>query len=230
MDSLLFSALENYPGTFFLKYLGNSIIYLNNFPVKHNEMRIMPSGSTIRGSNIKTLFYSDIASSFKKHEKGSALSFTAKNIHYKFKSGDIGLRDISLQEQSGTLVGIMGSSGSGKSTLMNILNGTEKPDSGKVEINGIDIHQDKKNIEGIIGYVPQHDLLIEDLTVFQNLYYAARLCFSDLNDQQITSLVNTTLANLGLIEFKHLKVGNPMEKIISGGQRKRLNIGLELLT
>ena len=226
---IAFLGLENYPGTFFLKYLGLSIFYLNNIPIKNNEMRIMPSGSTIRGSNIRTLFYSDIASSFKKHEKGSRLTFKAENIHYKFKSGDIGLREINIQEQSGTLVGIMGSSGSGKSTLLNILNGTEKPGTGKVEINGIDIHQDKKNIEGIIGFVPQHDLLIEDLTVFQNLYYAARLCFSDLNDQQINDLVNRTLISLGLIEFKHLKVGNPLEKIISGGQRKRLNIGLELL-
>jgi ABC-type multidrug transport system ATPase subunit len=123
----------------------------------------------------------------------------------------------------------MGSSGSGKSTLMNILNGNERPASGKVEINGIDIHHDRKSIEGIIGYVPQHDLLIEDLTVFQNLFYAAKLCFSHLREQEIISLVNNTLSSLGLLEFKHLKVGNPMEKIISGGQRKRLNIGLELL-
>jgi len=221
--------LKNYPGTHFLKYLGSSPIFLNNIPVNNNEMRIMPSGSTIRGSTIKTLFYSDIASSFKKHEKGSMISFVAERIHYKFKSGDIGLRDINIQEQSGSLVGIMGSSGSGKSTLMNILNGNEKPDTGKVDINGIDIHRDKKNIEGVIGYVPQHDLLIDDLTVFQNLFYAAKLCFSDFNDQKITNLVNNMLSNLGLIEFKHLKVGNPMEKIISGGQRKRLNIALELL-
>ncbi|MBR9998427.1 MAG: ATP-binding cassette domain-containing protein [Cyclobacteriaceae bacterium] len=221
--------LDNYSGTYFLKYLGSSHIYLNNIPVKNNEMRIMPSGSTIRGPNIRTLFYSDIASGFKKHKKGSMISFFAENINYKFKSGDIGLRDIFLKEQSGTLVGIMGSSGSGKSTLMNILNGNEKPGSGTVEINGVDIHRDRKKIEGIIGYVPQYDLLIEDLTVFQNLFYAAKLCFSNLNDQEITSLVNSTLINLGLMEFKHLKVGNPMEKIISGGQRKRLNIGLELL-
>jgi ABC transport system ATP-binding/permease protein len=226
---IAFLGLENYTGTYFLKYVGSSLIFLNNIPIKPHEMRIMPSGSTIRGSNIKTLFYSDIASIFKNHEKGSEISFTATEINYKFKSGDIGLRDVSLKEQSGTLVGIMGSSGSGKSTLMNILNGNERPGSGKVEINGIDIHRDRKKIEGIIGYVPQHDLLIEDLTVFQNLFYAAKLCFGNLNEQEINNLVHNTLSSLGLLEFKHLKVGNPMEKIISGGQRKRLNIGLELL-
>ncbi len=221
--------LENYTGTYFLKYFGSSILLLNNIPIKKNEMRIIPAGSTIRGANIKTLYYSDIASRFQKYEAGSKISFIAENIDYKFRNGTIGLRNINIQEESGTLVGIMGSSGSGKSTLMNVLNSDEKPTSGKVQINGIDIHRNKKNIEGIIGYVPQHDLLIEDLTVFENLFYAAKLCFGDLDELEITSLVNKTLTNLGLLDIKNLKVGTRLKKMISGGQRKRLNIGLELL-
>jgi len=221
--------LENYTGTYFLKYFGTSILFLNNIPVKKNEMRIIPAGSTIRGANIRTLYYSDIASRFQKYESGSKISFIAEHIDFKFRNGAIGLRNINIQEESGTLVGIMGSSGSGKSTLMNVLNSNESPTSGKVLINGIDIHHNKKDIEGIIGYVPQHDLLMEDLTVFQNLFYAAKLCFGDLDETEITSLVNQTLINLGLIEIKNLKVGTPLKKMISGGQRKRLNIGLELL-
>ncbi len=127
------------------------------------------------------------------------------------------------------MVGFMGSSGAGKSTLLNVLNGNEKPTEGKVLINGIDIHKEKKKVEGVIGYVPQDDLLMEDLTVFQNLFYAGKLCFSNLSNDEIEELVNNTLKNLGLIEIKNLKVGSPLNKKISGGQRKRLNIGLELL-
>ena len=72
-------------------------------------------------------------------------------------------------------------------------------------------------------------MLIEDLTVYQNLHYAAKLCFDNASKEDLNQLVNQTLESLGLIEAKNLKVGNPLEKTISGGQRKRLNIGLELL-
>ncbi|MFM8911375.1 MAG: ATP-binding cassette domain-containing protein, partial [Flammeovirgaceae bacterium] len=120
-------------------------------------------------------------------------------------------------------------SGAGKSTLLHVLNGTEKPFEGRVLINGIDIHKNPEKIEGVIGFVPQDDLLIEDLTVYQNLYFAAKLCFSHLNETEIDGLVSKTLEDLGLTLTRDLKVGSPLQKTISGGQRKRLNIGLELL-
>src|SRR5688572_8223068 len=123
----------------------------------------------------------------------------------------------------------MGASGSGKSTLLNVLNGTEKPSSGRVLINGIDIHVQPYKVHGIIGYIPQDDLLIEDLTVYENLYYAARLCFGHYTENDTHKLVEQVLLNLGLTEIRNLKVGSPLQKTISGGQRKRLNIGLELL-
>ncbi len=110
-----------------------------------------------------------------------------------------------------------------------MLNGTEKPSSGRVLINGIDIHENPNEVQGIIGYVPQDDLLIEDLTVFENLYYAAKLCFGHYTEKQIIELVMRVLMNLGLTEIRELKVGSPLQKTISGGQRKRLNIALELL-
>jgi ABC-type multidrug transport system ATPase subunit/Skp family chaperone for outer membrane proteins len=98
-----------------------------------------------------------------------------------------------------------------------------------VLINGIDIHKEPHKIEGVIGFVPQDDLLVEDLTVYQNLYYAAKLCFSDRSEEDINTLVLKVLDDLGLAEIRDLKVGSPLRKTISGGQRKRLNIGLELL-
>ena len=123
----------------------------------------------------------------------------------------------------------MGGSGAGKSTLLNVLNGNNAPSKGQVLINGIDIHKSKDEIEGVIGYVSQDDLLIEELTVFENLFYNAKLCFDGFSDSEISELVLKLLNSLGLAETKDLKVGSPLEKTISGGQRKRLNIGLELI-
>ncbi|MEZ5012631.1 MAG: ATP-binding cassette domain-containing protein, partial [Bacteroidales bacterium] len=136
---------------------------------------------------------------------------------------------MNISESEGTLVGIMGSSGSGKTTLLNLLSGIQKPFSGSVRINGIDVHLNESSLEGVIGFVPQDDMLIEDLTVFENLYYAACLCFRDKSKAEITGLVDHTLQTLGLYEKRDLKVGTPLNKVISGGQRKRLNIALELI-
>ena len=123
----------------------------------------------------------------------------------------------------------MGGSGSGKSTLLNVLNGNYPPSNGQIKINGIDLYKNPKSLEGVIGFVPQDDLLIEELTVFENLYYNGRLCFGNYEDHKLVNLVNEVLDSIGLSETKNLKVGNPLAKTISGGQRKRLNIALELI-
>jgi ABC-type multidrug transport system ATPase subunit len=123
----------------------------------------------------------------------------------------------------------MGGSGAGKSTLLNVLNSMETPSAGSVKINGKNIHTEREAIQGVIGHVSQDDLLIEELTVYENLFYNAKLCFGNLDDEEIAKRCNSLLADLGLSETRHLKVGSPLEKTISGGQRKRLNISLELI-
>ena len=123
----------------------------------------------------------------------------------------------------------MGGSGVGKSTLLNILNGNIPVQHGKIKINGVEIFEQKKQVEGLIGYVPQDDLLFEDLTVWENLFYNASLCFDQLSQEAIEEKVEKVLHELELHPFKDLKVGSPLKKVISGGQRKRLNVALELI-
>lgn len=214
---------------YFFKYLGNSDLSLNGQPLMPGRHIILNQGSSIRSSRVQPIYYSDIIARYLSDHAQAKIVFKTDNIEYKFKGGKIGLHKFNFAEESGSLLGIMGGSGAGKSTLLNILNGNYPPTSGTVTINGVDIHRSKDQIEGVIGYVSQDDLLIEELTVFQNLFYNAKLCFGGLSDKQIAKKVLRTLSALGLYETKDLKVGSPLEKTISGGQRKRLNIGLELI-
>ena len=215
--------------TYFVKYYGDHQLYLNGQILTQDRVHILNQGSSIRSPKVKPIYYSDIIGQYLSDETTKKIVFHIDKIQYHFKGGKIGLHNFEAVEESGKLIGIMGGSGAGKSTLLNVLNGNYTPSVGKITINGIDLHREKKKLEGVIGFVPQDDLLIEELTVFENLFYNAKLCFGNYTDLQITKLVSRTLDSIGLYEAKDLKVGSPLEKTISGGQRKRLNIALELI-
>ena len=220
----------NSVGLYFMRYTGRkSELNFNGLLVDRNRVYLFPPGAIIRLPKDKPIYYSKVVAEFLSDETSSKISMEVDDLSFTFPNGNVGLHHVEISEEHGTLVGIMGASGAGKSTLLNVLCGIEKPSRGSVKINGIDIHNNPEEVEGVIGYIPQDDLLLEDLTVYQNLYYNAKLCFADKAEEELDELVMTTLHNLGLEPTKDLKVGNPLKKTISGGQRKRLNIGLELI-
>ncbi|HRH65462.1 MAG TPA: ATP-binding cassette domain-containing protein [Bacteroidia bacterium] len=216
-------------GIFILRYSGKEALTVNGQPVDPQRVSVFTQGAVLRGQKIQPLYYSDVLRPFLETKEESRLIMQAKALEYTFKSGQKGLHELNFSAQSGQLVGIMGGSGAGKSTLLSVLNGTAKPSSGNLLINGADVYADPKHLEGVIGNIPQDDLLIEELSVFQNLYYNTKLVYGEHADAEINQKVLNTLESLGLTEIKELKVGNPLNKTISGGQRKRLNIALELV-
>jgi ABC transport system ATP-binding/permease protein len=214
---------------YFVKYIASDQLYLNGLPIVSGIVYTFAKGGSVKSQQGNAIYYSDISSFFRSDIIIQKISFTAENLSYYFREGNTAVDSVNFSLEEGKLVGIMGASGSGKTTLLNLLSGIQKPSAGTVKINGSDLFKDNKSLEGIFGYVPQDDLLIEDLTVFENLYYAASLCFKNNTKEEITTLVNNTLSNLGLYEKRNYKVGTPFNKVISGGQRKRLNIALELI-
>lgn len=214
---------------YLIRYLNAKELYINGQPMQPDKVYIVNPGASIRNPKIRPIYYSDIVSIFNRNQETDKITYEVNDIVYRFKGGQIGLNRMSFTEETGKLVGIMGASGAGKSTLLNVLNGNYTPSEGYVTINGIDIHHEKEKIEGVIGFVSQDDLLIEELTVFQNLYYNAKLCFGNFSKFQIIRVTVEMLKSLGLYEIRGMKVGSPLNKKISGGQRKRLNIALELI-
>lgn len=215
--------------TYVFRYFGNMTLLMNGHRIKPGRSYIWSLGAVLRNPKMGSIYFSWVRGKFIQATAELKFVFTADDIQFNYFNSKNGVRRFSLSEESGRLVGIIGGSGSGKSTLLNVLNGNLRPKQGTIRINGWDIHEKREQLKGIIGFVPQDDLLIKELTVYQNLYYNARLCFDGYTHEQIHELVEDALVDFDLAEARDLNVGDAFTTFLSGGQRKRLNIALELI-
>jgi len=136
------------------------------------------------------------------------------------------LDDVGLTIQPNEFVGLLGPSGAGKSTLMDSLNGMRPATSGHVLINNLDLYRHLDSLKQSIGYVPQDDIIHRELTVYRTLYYVARLRLSrDVSRREIDQIVNEVMDVTGLSERRDVAISQ-----LSGGQRKRVSIAVELIT
>ena len=134
--------------------------------------------------------------------------------------------DVSLSIKPGELVAIIGGSGAGKTTLMNAISGYNQPTSGRVLINGDDLYESYDALKNIIGYVPQQDIVYDNLTLFSMLNYAAKLRLpDDTTKQEREARVDTVIEMVELTGKE-----STMIRQLSGGQKKRASIAVELLS
>ena len=139
--------------------------------------------------------------------------------------GNLILEDVSFVAEPGQFIGILGPSGAGKSTLLGALSGLKPADNGKILINDTDFYGNLNQLRSMFGYVPQDDIVHGDLTTVEALTFAARLRLpAGTPRPAINALVHQTMASLGLTERKDLRIS-----LLSGGQRKRVSVGVELL-
>ncbi len=153
-------------------------------------------------------------------------SIRAFRIKKVFDSGKIGLHESTFEVPKGTLVAILGPSGCGKSTLLKALIGDAPATTGTVWLNGLPLNED--NIDYIkthIGYVPQDDIVHNELTVEGSLKYAAHLRLTEHSLKYRREKVEEVLKTLNIEKIRKERVAK-----ISGGQRKRLAIAIEILT
>jgi ABC-type multidrug transport system ATPase subunit len=209
-------------------YKGKENISIDNNPIFPDNIYLLSPGSKILGSGFESIHYNQIIGKYQSLV-ATKIQLDVENIEFSYKNSSNGIHQLSFNVESGQMIGIIGKSGVGKSTLINLLNGTLKPHSGEIKINNYDLYKEHQNLEGIIGYIPQDDLLVDELSVFDNLYLSSKLCFGNLPEKEIVDKVNNLLSDLNLYSAKSLKVGSPLNKFISGGQRKRLNVALELI-
>lgn len=150
-----------------------------------------------------------------------------KNLQLKTKEGTVILDNVSGKIVSGKLTAIMGPSGCGKTSFVNLLMGKVEKSAGEVLMNNREIKMSR--FKKLVGFVPQDDIMIRELTIYENILHAARCRLpASWSNAQIEQHCNTIISSLNLSHVKHTNIGDERTRGISGGQRKRVNIGIEL--
>jgi ABC-type multidrug transport system ATPase subunit len=164
-----------------------------------------------------------------RRENQGNVSIQAVEVTVNSPDGSRLLDPISMTVYPSELVALMGPAGAGKTTFLKALNGYTPPAGGRVLFNGADLYRSYDLFRQQMGYVPQDDIVHSQLTVREALYFSARLR-TDLSPAEIEERINTILDALGILDKKNSLIGSPERKVLSGGQRKRVNIALELIS
>ncbi len=197
--------------------------FVNGAPIRRTE--ITASDRVTIGAAELHFNYTERGLHVAMQSTHNRLDLRASNISRAHKGRTI-LRNVSLAIHPGEFVGMLGPSGAGKSTLLTALCGFQPASSGDVLLNGHSLYRGFDLYRNSIGYVPQDDIIHRDLTVEKSLVYTAQLRLPrDNSASQIDQNVNSVIETLGL---DHVRA-NPVARL-SGGQRKRVSVGCELLT
>ncbi len=195
-------------------------VYVNAHRITHaqtlqvgDEIRIGPFRLTYTGTQLT------------QQDESNGIRIDAIHLKKEGNRGVVLINDISFAIPPRKFVALVGGSGAGKSTLMDALNGLRPAQQGAVLYNGQDYYSHLAAFSTQLGYVPQDDIIHRDLTVGRALYYAAKLRLpKDFTNQQIKDRINEVLED---VDMKHRR--NLLVSKLSGGQRKRVSIALELL-
>jgi ABC-type multidrug transport system ATPase subunit/pSer/pThr/pTyr-binding forkhead associated (FHA) protein len=201
----------------------DSQTFVNAKPLGRGEVRPLSPGDVIRVGPTKFIVSEE---KLERVDESRELRIDALHLHRAVGQGRDLLQDISLAVEPQEFVAIVGVSGAGKTTLLDALNGFRRATDGRVLVNGEDLYRNFDSYRYLLGYVPQDDTIHKELTVYEALDYAARLRLpSDTSAEEREARITDVMDTLGLAERAQL----PIQRL-SGGQRKRVCIGTELLT
>lgn len=203
----------------------NGPILVDGVPVRTNAP--LRDGSLIRlsGSQAVRCRFSE---GFLDEERTLIESLQVEDLIHDFGTDSRALDHINFEVKRGEMLCIIGPSGSGKSTLLAVLSGQREPTRGKVKLNGIPLYERREQLVPFIAHMPQEEALNPQLTVREHLRHAVTIRRPALALAEQERRVDSMLAELGLQSIARRRVGAPGEKTLSGGERSRLNLGVDL--
>ena len=203
-------------------------------PIMVGETIVRNSAHLIDGDVIRIdtgqILRCDFSERIIEEERNIIRHLEVRDLSLRFKTGEVALDGISFAVSRGEMVCVMGASGSGKSTLLKAICGQDPPTNGAILLNGQSLYNSLETLRGYVSYIPQDDAFDEHLTILENLDYAAAIRSPYLSAKDRQRRIDSKLIELGLSERRDSVVGSSVKKYLSGGERKRLNIGLDMIS
>ena len=201
-------------------------IFVGPLPVR--DRIVLNDGDTItlgEGQFLRCHFADRII----EEERNTVRTLDVRELTHRFDQKDTALEGITFSARRGEMVCVMGPSGCGKSTLLRVLGGQLRPKNGEVLMNGLPLYGNLHNLTPYIAYIPQDDAFDPLLRVQENLDFSVAVRCPHLRVEDRRKRVDAKLAELGLAELRNRLAGTPQQKFLSGGERKRLNAGLDMI-
>lgn len=202
-------------------------ILVGDLPVR--QTADLKDGDTIRIDTGQVL-RCNFAERIIEEERNIISSLEVRDVTHRFGRRDTGLDGVSFHVNRGEMVCVMGASGSGKSTLLKAIAGQLQPSQGEILLNGQSLYADVEPLKRFVSYIPQDDAFDDHLTISENMSFAAAIRSPHLSRRDRGRRIEGKLTELGLSERRDSIVGSAVKKILSGGERKRLNIGLDMVS
>jgi len=202
-------------------------ILVGDVPVR--QTADLKDGDTIR-IDTGQILRCNFAERIIEEERNIISSIEVRDLTHRFGRRDVGLDGLSFNVTRGEMVCVMGASGSGKSTLMKAIAGQLQPSQGDVLLNGQSLYSDLNHLKRFVSYIPQDDAFDDHLTIRENISFAAAIRAPHLSRRDRARRIDGKLTELGLSERRDSIVGTTVQKTLSGGERKRLNIGLDMVS
>jgi ABC-type multidrug transport system ATPase subunit len=211
---------------------GELVIRESNGPILVDGISVRQTATLRDGSLIRLSGSQSVRCRFSEgfldEERTLIESLQVEDLIHDFAPDSRALDHINFQVKRGEMLCIIGPSGSGKSTLLSVLSGQREPTRGKVKLNGIDLYERREHLVPFIAHMPQEEALNPQLTVREHLRHAVTIRRPALSLAEHERRVDSMLAELGLQSIAQRRVGSPGDKTISGGERSRLNLGVDL--
>ena len=202
-------------------------ILVRGVPVRNSAP--LADGDTIR-VDVGQILRCNFTERLIEEERNVIRSLEVRDLVCRFSNRTIAIDGLSFAVQRGEMVCVMGASGCGKSTLMRALSGQFPPNQGDVLFNNRSLYANYDALRKYVSHVPQYDAFDEHLTIEENLNFAAAIRAPHLSRRERLRRIDGKLAELGLNERRNFVVGSTHKKTLSGGERKRLNIGLDMVS
>ncbi len=211
---------------------GELIVQESHGPILVDGIQVRQTATLRNGSLIRLSGSQSVRCRFREgfldEERTLIESLQVEDLVYNFSPDARALDHLTFDVKRGEMLCIIGPSGSGKSTLLAVLSGQRAPTRGKIRLNGINLYKRREHLVPFISYMPQEEALSPQLTVREHLRHAVTIRRPALSLAEHERRVDSMLAELGLQSIAQSRVGSPGEKTISGGERSRLNLGMDL--